>query len=328
MKRPWLKWYAADWRAEPLLRMISRAARSYWLDLIGLMHEAVPYGHLLIKGRNPSVRDLCAILGDSERDAQRYLDELEGTGVYSKTDEGVIYSRRMVRDHEKELLRRERGRTGGNPALLTQDNREDNHTDNLADNRPDNVAVKAQIPDTRYQKPEREKVTSPKGDECAAEFEPFWKSYPRTPNMSKAAAFKAWKAQRAYLPPLEQLLATVSQYKQFLGTETRKRGREYPACHAQRWLSERRWESYLAQAEQAAATAQHTPDWADTHPQWLAFKRTTEPQTWHWLKAARLVGGGVAVRSGFEAQKIQQLFADKLHAHFGEPITITVDARP
>jgi hypothetical protein len=43
--------------------------------------------------------------------------ELEEHGVFSRTSEGVIYSRRMVRDLAKRQADVENGRKGGNPRL-------------------------------------------------------------------------------------------------------------------------------------------------------------------------------------------------------------------
>ena len=116
-ERPWLKWYPADWRSEPRLRMCSRAARSLWLDLIGLMHEAEPYGHLLVNGINPNTKQLSAILGDSERELKALIGELEAAGVFTRTEEGVITSRRMIRDKKKADEDAKNGRGGGNPRV-------------------------------------------------------------------------------------------------------------------------------------------------------------------------------------------------------------------
>ena len=48
MDNPWMKFYTADWRSDPALRMCSMAARGLWVEMICLMHEATPYGQLLI----------------------------------------------------------------------------------------------------------------------------------------------------------------------------------------------------------------------------------------------------------------------------------------
>jgi hypothetical protein len=136
-KRPWLKWYPSDWRSEPSLRMCSRAARSLWVDLIGLMHDAEPYGHLLINGKAPTTKQLAAILGDSEKELKNLLVELESAGVFTKTEAGVITSRRMIRDEEKARQDANNGKRGGNPWVKGGVNPSDNGWD------------KAQTPDAR-----------------------------------------------------------------------------------------------------------------------------------------------------------------------------------
>lgn len=136
-KRPWLKWYPSDWRSEPSLRMCSRAARSLWVDLIGLMHDAEPYGHLLINGKAPTTKQLAAILGDSEKELKNLLVELESAGVFSKNEAGVITSRRMIRDEEKARQDANNGKRGGNPRVKRGVNPSDNGGD------------KAQMPDAR-----------------------------------------------------------------------------------------------------------------------------------------------------------------------------------
>lgn len=100
-RQPWLKFYPADWRADPRLRMCSYAARGLWIDVIAVMHEAEPYGHLLVNGRAPTPRQLAGLLGGTERQVTALLAELEEAGVFSRTEDGVIYSRRMVRDRER-----------------------------------------------------------------------------------------------------------------------------------------------------------------------------------------------------------------------------------
>lgn len=147
-RQPWMKWYPSDWRAEPRLRMCSRAARSLWLDMLGLMHEADPYGHLIVGGIAPNPRQLAALLGDLEKDVVRWLAELEEASVYSVNEQGVIYSRRMVRDKEREAKDRENGKRGGNPKLV-----QDGYGEGLPTKPTGGLTggVKAQKPDTRSQ---------------------------------------------------------------------------------------------------------------------------------------------------------------------------------
>ncbi len=149
--QPWMKWYPADWRAETRLRMVSRAARSLWIDLLGLMHESVRYGYLLVAGLKPSSSQLAAVLGDKERDLEKWIAELEAVAVFSRTDDGVIYSRRMVRDRAKQELDRANGKYGGNPSLKGYSKG--------GVNPPHNGGDKAHMPEARDQRPDKSNKT-------------------------------------------------------------------------------------------------------------------------------------------------------------------------
>lgn len=124
MKKPWIKFYPVDWRGDPRLRMCSLAARGLWADLIGYMHEAEPYGHLLIDGKKPSLADIGALIGRPKAEVTKAFLELGGRGVFSQTDDGVVFSRRMVRDHERsEEGRRQVEKRGGNWSPKSDPNR-------------------------------------------------------------------------------------------------------------------------------------------------------------------------------------------------------------
>lgn len=120
-RQPWMKWYPADWRADPCLRMCSLAARGLWMELLGFMHEAEPYGHLVIGGRAPTVPQIAALVGVDAKTVTAALAELDGAGVCSRDAEGRIVSRRMVRDKAKAEAAAVNGRAGGNPNLLAPD---------------------------------------------------------------------------------------------------------------------------------------------------------------------------------------------------------------
>lgn len=141
-ERPWGKWYWADWRSDPGLRMCGFAARGLWMDLLSLMAEAVPFGHLLVNGKPPTTQQLATMLGGTARQVEALLAELDAAGVPSRTAEGVLFSRRMVRDRERDIRDRENGRGGGNPNLRRRDKQGVNPPD------------KAHKPEARSQKPE------------------------------------------------------------------------------------------------------------------------------------------------------------------------------
>lgn len=146
-KKPWLKFYVDDWRAEPNLKLVGRPARSLWVDLMCLMHKAEPYGHLLIEGVKPSFADLSKILGDTEKEIFKLIGELTAKRVCSITEAGVLYSRRMVRDHLKAETDKANGKGGGNPTLVGEDNGGVNPPDKPADKAPDNGGLKAHMPE-------------------------------------------------------------------------------------------------------------------------------------------------------------------------------------
>lgn len=156
-RRPWLKWYPADWRAEPTLRMCSRAARSLWLDMLGLMHDGEPYGHLTVSGIVPTPKQLASLLGDTERETLRLLAELEAAGVFSRDDSGRIFCRRMLRDKAREDRDRANGKWGGNPAIV----RAVNGGVNPQTSEGVNGVDKAHMPEARDQRPERKKESPP-----------------------------------------------------------------------------------------------------------------------------------------------------------------------
>lgn len=118
MKRPSFQFYPADWRTDSALQSCSLAARGLWHEMLCLMHECEPYGHLAVNGKPMKPAQVARLVGISEREYQKLLAELMDAGVPSLSQEGCIYSRRMVRDEHIRNVRAEAGKKGGNPNLL------------------------------------------------------------------------------------------------------------------------------------------------------------------------------------------------------------------
>lgn len=100
-KRPAFQFYPGDWRNDAALRMCSLAARGLWIDMLCIMHDAEPYGHLVIAGEPVEPAELAKLVGESAKDVQGLLAELQKRNVFSVTEDGVIYSRRMIRDDKE-----------------------------------------------------------------------------------------------------------------------------------------------------------------------------------------------------------------------------------
>jgi hypothetical protein len=111
-KRPAFQFYPGDWRTDPGLRLCSVTARGLWIEMMCLMHEGEPYGHLTVQGRPIAADMLARLSGEALNTVKRGLAELEANEVFSLTDAGVIFSRRMVRDESIREARATGGKDG------------------------------------------------------------------------------------------------------------------------------------------------------------------------------------------------------------------------
>lgn len=114
---PWAKFYFSDHQSDPGLRLCSLPARGLWMEMLCIMHASERRGFLLLNGRAIEPRQLAKLVGESPDEVAEFVQELEANGVFSRDDEGVIFSRRMSRDHAFREQQRELGRLGGNPKI-------------------------------------------------------------------------------------------------------------------------------------------------------------------------------------------------------------------
>lgn len=101
MSNPWMKFYPRDWRGDQSLRAVSIAARGLWMECLCIMHEAKPYGHLLLNGEPVEDATLARMCGAQVDEVSALMAELRQAGVLSVTGKGVIFSRRMTKDHAR-----------------------------------------------------------------------------------------------------------------------------------------------------------------------------------------------------------------------------------
>ncbi len=121
---PWMKFYPRDWISDIDLRRCSIAARGLWIDLICYMSQGQQFGRLIDgAGVKPSVKQLAEDARISEAECSALLAELKSRNVFSEDLDGVIYSRRMVRDAENSKRNAENGAKGGNPRLVKKKTR-------------------------------------------------------------------------------------------------------------------------------------------------------------------------------------------------------------
>ena len=116
MKRPSFQFYPSDWLRDTALRTCSIGARGLWMDMICYMHEGNPYGYLKVGNKVILADNLAPMVGSTLEDVEGWLHELSDAGVFDVVD-GIICSRRMIRDEELRQKRAEGGKLGGNPML-------------------------------------------------------------------------------------------------------------------------------------------------------------------------------------------------------------------
>lgn len=233
MKQPWIKWYPADWRSDPRLRMCSLAARGLWADLLSYMHEGDQYGHLMIHGTKPSEQQIAALVGRPLAETRKALAELEATQVFSRTDDGTIYSRRMVRDHEKAATDRDNGKRGGNPKL--------DGDVKAGVNPPVKGEDKAQMLDARSQIPEKESTSLRSvvraSDWPDGAFESFWDAYPN--KVGKKAALRAFAVAKRSGVAWHTITVALDKY-------IYEKPHDRAWCNPATWLNQGRWDDQPA----------------------------------------------------------------------------------
>ena len=118
-KLPFMQFYPGDWLRDPAVRAASSGARGLWFDILCLMWDRTPRGYLQLQEGVPLTEVLLArMTGNTEEEIVSWLEELEQLGVFSRTNSGVIFSRRMARDEAKRTKCSEAGKKGGgNPTF-------------------------------------------------------------------------------------------------------------------------------------------------------------------------------------------------------------------
>lgn len=219
-RQPWMKFYPSDWQSDPALRVCSLAARGLWAEMMAIAHQATPYGHVIVNGRPPTDAQMAILVGSTPKEVCKLTTELEGAGVFSRLDDGTIYSRRMTRDRIKAERDREFGKIGGNPKLKAQHNPTDKPPDNGGVNPPHNPkhngGDKAQKPEARVPEkyPEQQNQASARElllDRLAREMNLDLSGLHRRPNFVQFPSyFNQWQeagcdAERDIWPEIRRL---------------------------------------------------------------------------------------------------------------------------
>lgn len=116
---PWLQFYPSDWLSDSVAGCCL-AAQGLWLRMLFVAHNSQRYGYLESDGRAIPDEQLSRRCGCTTVEEYRnLLAELFAAGVPARTPEGVIYSRRMVRDQQERDSAAERQRKHRSHAAVT-----------------------------------------------------------------------------------------------------------------------------------------------------------------------------------------------------------------
>lgn len=101
MKLPSFSFYPGDWLRDNVSGC-SMAAQGLWLRMMLVMHDSERYGYFCSNGVAIPDETAARRTGCASVDEYRtLLAELERQSVPSRTSDGILFSRRMVRDHKK-----------------------------------------------------------------------------------------------------------------------------------------------------------------------------------------------------------------------------------
>lgn len=266
--RPWMKFYPRDWRGDQALRAVSMAARGFWLECLCIMHEANPYGYLLLNGEQLEGGALARMTGASADEVSAWTAELRKAGVLSVSRNGAVFSRRMVKDEAASKKgRKEAEKRWSQPVAKQQKSDEPIGVPNGKPN--------AQRPEAR------EFSLVMEGEQpkpIADQFAEFRKAYPKRDGQDpKEPARKKFEAAVKSGVDPELIIAGA---KAFAAAEARRGKVGTPFIpHSAVWLNQRRWEDA---AEPGLAPP---PPPTDVDQQWrkrLSRWRETGDWNGHW----------------------------------------------
>ncbi len=110
-KAPAFQFYPGDWLRDPVAGC-SLAAQGLWLRMLLIAHDGERYGHLSANDQPMPAEAIARRCGCSLKEYAKLLAELDVVNVPRRTESGVIYSKRMVKDEETRINRAAGGEAG------------------------------------------------------------------------------------------------------------------------------------------------------------------------------------------------------------------------
>jgi hypothetical protein len=285
IKRPAFQFYPGDWLHDSALRCVSIAARGLWIDMICIMHQGTPYGHLTVNGKGLLKTPLSRMEGVSVSELEGLLKELEDAGVFSTTQDGIVFSRRMVRDEALREKRAEGGSEGAEHGKKGGRPRKEKPLDGVMEGVGQGVMEGViSKPLTPFQNNPPSSSSSSSDNNTVApsekftpDFLSFWEVYPRREDKSRA--FLIWKARINEGVSSDDLIKAAKNYAAFCKADRKEKKF---IKHPKTWLGPD-WEEWLEWdgSEDEALPANQTNTRGEKAPpgmKWCPFANEWVPQ--------------------------------------------------
>lgn len=228
---PWLQFYPSDWQSDAVAGC-SLAGQGLWLNMMFAMHTSRAYGRLEVEGKPIPDEVLFRRLGCASVEEYRaLLAELFSAGVPSRDSDGIIYSRRMVRDQSErdataQRVRRHRERAPCNAPVTP-----------LSQGEVRSQSQKSEVREKQHRAAKPAPPCAPTPDPLEqgtkeAGFSVFWEKWPRC--QAKSSARQAWMKI-----PVGEYAAILQGLEKWSVSDQWKRG---VVPHAATWLNQKRWQ--------------------------------------------------------------------------------------
>jgi hypothetical protein len=113
------RFFWSDWLGDMAVRQLTPAERGLWIDCLAIMATANPVGHLCDQRGEPITRACLARIANCTADeVKEMLSTIVDKGVASRDLDGLIYSRRMLRDVARFSKNALAGKKGGKTTWL------------------------------------------------------------------------------------------------------------------------------------------------------------------------------------------------------------------
>jgi hypothetical protein len=109
-KIPSFQFYPSDWRSDNGVQSLNYYERGVWFEMLCLMHESEQRGKLILNGKPMPEESLARLLSLDKQALSKTLATLIDFGVCSRDENGILYSRRMVKDETERQANAERQR--------------------------------------------------------------------------------------------------------------------------------------------------------------------------------------------------------------------------